>query len=140
MFFFCISSFAYASDALLIKLSTKGNDIAFDQAALQVPFAAKVKVRFANEAAKDSQIQHNVAILKPGTYDEVIKELQKSGYDIEKMRANKNILGMTKALDPGSEETVEFAPVGPGFYPYVCLMPGHGDMLGMKGILSVQKK
>jgi len=131
---------SFAEKALDIRLSTKGNDIAFDQAALQVPFAKTISLRFINEAAKDSEILHNVAILKPGTYDEVMKELQKNGYDIEKMRSNKNIIAMTKALEPGKEETITFSPGAPGFYPYVCLMAGHGDMLGMKGVLSIQKK
>ena len=69
-----------------------------------------------------------------------MKELQGSGYDIEKLRKNKNVLAMTKALEPGKQETISFSPAEPGFYPYVCLMAGHGDMLGMKGTLSIQKK
>ncbi len=134
------STVALAEKTVDIRLSTKGNDIAFDQSALQVPFAKKVSIRFINEAAKASEILHNVAILKPGTYDAVMKDLQASGYDIDKMRANKNVIAMTKALEPGKEETITFSPEGPGFYPYVCLMAGHGDMLGMKGTLSIQKR
>jgi plastocyanin len=123
-----------------LRLSTKGNDIAFDQTAIQVPFGTAVKLKFVNEAAKGSEIQHNVAVLKPGTLDAVMKELQASGYDLAKMRANKSIIAMTKMLEPGSTETLEFTPDAPGFYPYICLMPGHADMLGMKGTLNVVKK
>lgn len=124
---------------IAISLSSKGNDIAFDQAAIQVPFGQKVTLKFINKAAKDSEILHNVAILKPGTFDKVIKELQATGYDIEKMRSNKSVLAMTKALAPGAEESLEFSPAEPGFYPYVCLLAGHADMLGMKGVLNVKK-
>ena len=124
---------------LQVRLSTKGNDIAFDQAAIQVPFGKKVQLKFSNEAAKGSEILHNVAILKPGTTDEVLKELQANGYDIAKMRTNKSVIVMTKALEPGAEETLEFLPSEPGFYPYICLMAGHADMLGMKGLLNVKK-
>lgn len=135
-----LSAHAFADKPLDIRLSTKGNDIAFDQTAIQVPFAKSISLRFINEAVKGSEILHNVAILKPGSYDAVIKELQGNGYDIEKMRGNKNVLAMTKALEPGKEEIITFAPDAPGFFPYVCLMAGHGDMLGMKGVLSIQKK
>lgn len=124
---------------LQVRLSTKGNDIAFDQTAIQVPFGKKVQLKFSNEAAKGSEILHNVAILKPGTIDEVLKELQANGYDIAKMRTNKSVIVMTKALEPGAQETLEFLPAEPGLYPYICLMAGHADMLGMKGLLSVKK-
>src|SRR4051812_44424973 len=72
--------------ALDIKLSTNGNDIAFSQTAIQVPFGKKVKIRFVNQASKDSEILHNIAILRPDATDSVIKELQATGYDMEKMR------------------------------------------------------
>ena len=78
-------------------------------------------------------------MLKPGTFDEVVKELQTNGYDLEKIRANKSILAMTKSIAPGGEEVLEFTPDAPGFYPYLCLMAGHADMLGMKGMLNVKK-
>jgi uncharacterized cupredoxin-like copper-binding protein len=130
---------SFAEDGRIIdmKLSTKGNDIAFDQTALQVPLGKKINLRFINQADKDSEILHNVAILKPGRFDTVMKVLQKSGYDIEKIRKHPDVLAMTKALKPGTEEILEFSPTKAGFYPYVCLMPGHSDMLGMKGILNV---
>lgn len=124
---------------LNVKLSTKGNDIAFDQTAIQVPFGQNVQLTFTNEAAKGSEILHNVAILKPGTLDTVIKEIQAVNYDLEKIHGNKNILTMTKSLEPGSAQTLEFTPSEPGFYPYICVMPGHADMLGMKGVLNVKK-
>ena len=122
-----------------IKLSTHGNNIAFDKNAIEVPLGKKVSVRFVNQASKESEILHNVAILKPGTFDEVIKELQKNGYDIEKMRKHPSIITMSKALAPAQEETLTFTPKEPGEYPYICLMAGHADMLGMKGIFKVSK-
>lgn len=129
-----------AKEAVIdVKLSTKGNDIAFDQTAIQVPFGKNIKINFVNEATKDSEILHNVAILKPGTADEVIAELQKNGYDLDKIRKNKSVLGMTKAIAPGASEALEFTPPSPGFYPFLCLMAGHADMLGMKGVLNVKK-
>lgn len=127
------------SSQISVRLSTKGNNIAFDQEAIQVPFGRAVKLKFINEAAKGSEILHNVAVLKPGTTEAVVKDLQESGYDIEKIRSHKSVIVMTKSLEPGASETIEFTPSEAGFYPYICLMAGHADMLGMKGLLNVKK-
>jgi uncharacterized cupredoxin-like copper-binding protein len=49
-----------------------------------------------------------------------------------------SVLVTTKALAPGESETIEFKPAAPGFYPFLCFMSGHADMLNMKGILHVK--
>ena len=122
-----------------VSLSTKGNDIAFDQTSIQIPFAETITLTFANQALKGSEILHNVAILKPGSLDKFLNALQLSGYDLDKIKNDPSILIMTEALSPGASQTVEFHPGEPGFYPFVCVMPGHADMLGMKGILNITK-
>lgn len=106
--------------------------------AVEVPFANSIKIRFVNKAEMNSEIAHNIAILKEGSTDQVIKDLQAAGYDLGKMKSNPNVLAMTKALDPGGEDVLEFLPPKAGFYPYMCLMAGHGDMLAMKGVLHVK--
>lgn len=132
------AALAEESKSIEIKLSTKGNDIAFDQTAVQIPCCKLIKLKFVNEASKDSEIQHNIAILEPGSTEKVIKDLQKMNYDIEKIRSNKAVLAMTKPLTPGEAGILEFTPKKPGFYPFICLMPGHGDMLNMRGILNIK--
>ena len=124
---------------IIVSLSTKSNDIAFDKTAIQVSFGKPIKLIFRNDASKGTEIQHNIAILRPGTTDSVFKELQAINYDIAAIKKNPSILAMTKTLDPGTQDSLEFTPPEPGFYPYVCLMAGHGDMLGMRGILEVKK-
>ena len=49
------------------------------------------------------------------------------------------ILALSRVLNPGQEDVVEFSPPAPGEYVYICLMPGHGDMLGMRGILALKR-
>ncbi|MBC7533721.1 MAG: hypothetical protein H7318_19310 [Oligoflexus sp.] len=122
-----------------VSLSTKGNDIAFDQTSIQIPFAETITLTFANQALKGSEILHNVAILKPGSLDKFLNALQLSGYDLDKIKNDPSILIMTEALPPGASQSVEFHPGEPGFYPFVCVMAGHADMLGMKGILNITK-
>ncbi len=143
---FTLSFSAVASDGfskdvgpVSIKLSTKGTDIAFDQTAIQIPFAEKISLLFKNEASKGSEILHNVAVLKPGTLESFIKDMQANGYDIEKLRKHPSVIAMTSSLAPGAQESLEFKPKEPGFYPYVCIMAGHADMLGMKGVLNIVK-
>lgn len=130
---------ARANDAVVIELSTKGNDIAFDQTAVQIKFKKTISLKFVNKAAADSHIGHNIAILKPDATDAVIQELRKHNYDLAAIKNHPGILVLSKTLNPGEADVVTFSPDKPGFYPYLCLMPGHSDILGMKGILNVSQ-
>ena len=49
---------------ILVSLSTKGNDVAFDTSSLQVPFGKTIKLVFKNEADNDSEILHNICDTK----------------------------------------------------------------------------
>lgn len=130
---------AKASETVVIELSTKGNDIAFDQTAVQIKFKKSVSLKFVNKAAADSHIGHNIAILKPDATDAVIQELRKNNYDLAAIKNHPGILVLSKTLNPGETDMVTFSPDKPGFYPYLCLMPGHSDVLGMKGILNISQ-
>lgn len=123
-----------------IRLSSKGNDIAFDTHYLEVPAGSTVNLRFKNKANPASGILHNIAILKPGTTDEVLSSFEKSEYDLEKIRTHPAVLAISPTLEPSQEAVLKLTKdlLKPGAYPYVCLMPGHADMLGMKGILQVK--
>ncbi len=130
---------ARAADTVVIELSTKGNDIAFDQSAVQIKFNKSISLKFVNKAAADSHIGHNIAILKPDATDAVIEVLRKNNYDLAAIKDHPGILVISKNLNPGEADVVTFSPEKPGFYPYLCLMPGHSDILGMKGILNVSQ-
>lgn len=124
-------------ETLTIRLTTQGNQIAFDQTEIKVQAGRRIRIRFINEAKPGSEILHDLAILKPGSLDGVILDLQKSLYDVSKMSLNSSILALTRTLAPGDEEVLEFQPTAAGVYPYICLMAGHSDMLGMKGQIVV---
>jgi azurin len=136
---FALAFEARASDTVVIELSTKGNDIAFDQAAVQIKFKKTIGLKFVNKAAADSHIGHNIAILKPDATDAVIQDLRKNNYDLAAIKNHPGILIISKTLNPGESDVVTFSPDKPGFYPYLCLMPGHSDILGMKGILHISE-
>jgi len=138
----CIFALAFearAADTVVIELSTKGNDIAFDQSAVQIQFKKSIGLKFVNKAAADSHIGHNIAILKPDATDGVIQELRKNNYDLAAIKNHPGILVISKTLNPGESDIITFSPEKPGFYPYLCLMPGDSDILGMKGILHVSE-
>ena len=59
--------------------------------------------------------------------------------DLKFVRDSADILALTRVLNPGQEDTVNFTPPAPGEYVYICLMSGHGDMLGMRGILALKR-
>lgn len=127
---------------IVINLSSKGNDVAFDTGNIQVPHGRKVRLVFKNKAEPDSEILHNIAILKPGTEKEVLAFFEKHDYDYAKVKTHPSILAITPNLNPGEEAELLLTKdmlSKPGYYPYICLVPGHADMLGMRGVLHVKK-
>ena len=130
-----------------INLSTSGDDIAFDKEAVQVPFVKHIVLTFRNEATTYSEIYHNVAIVKPGFEKKVLKEMDKMDYELDHKidsftmkKLDHYFLAKSTVIDPQQEITVDFRPPKPGIYMYVCLVPGHGTALKMRGYLNVKKK
>lgn len=122
-----------------VKLSTTGEEVMFDQQRLELPYAKTIRLKYKNDAPLDSQISHNVAIIRPDRVAAVIAVLQEHDYDLKSVRDSADILALSRVLNPGQEDTVDFSPPAPGEYVYICLMPGHGDMLGMRGILALKR-
>jgi azurin len=122
-----------------VKLSTTGQEVMFDQQRLDLPFVKTIRLIYKNDAPLDSQISHNVAIIRPERVAAVMAILQDHDYDLASVRGSPDILALTRVLNPGQEDAVEFSPPAPGEYVYICLMPGHGDMLGMRGILALKR-
>jgi azurin len=122
-----------------VKLSTTGQEVMFDQQRLDLPFAKTIRLKYKNDAPLDSQISHNVAIIRPERVAAVMAILQEHDYDLGSVRGSADILALSRVLNPGEEDTVEFSPPAPGEYVYICLMPGHGDMLGMRGVLALKR-
>ncbi len=85
---------------------------------------------------------HNITILKPNSYDAVVKDIlamlpdptaQNRGY----VPDSPNVL-FSLALVPAKQSAVlEFtAPTEPGDYPFICTFPGH--WVTMRGVLKIQ--
>jgi azurin len=121
-----------------VKLSTTGNEVMFDQQRVELPFAKTVRLRYKNDAPLDSQISHNVAIIRPERVAAVMAILQEHDYDLTWIKGSPDILALTRVLNPGQQDVINFSPPSAGEYVYICLMPGHGDMLGMRGVLTIK--
>ena len=104
-------------------------------------FSAKagqtLKIVFENP----DHMQHNLLILKPGTFETVgaaADELAKQpdGVEMQYIPAMPDVLFSTPLVNPDSRYELTFTvPSTPGDYPYICTFPGHWRI--MNGIMKV---
>lgn len=124
---------ASASQAAVLKISPKGEQLMFDKTAFTVKAGEKVKLTFTNT----SGMQHNWVLVAPGSADKVAQESITAGAAKGWLAVGPNVLAHTNLVDPKKSDTVEFvAPTKPGDYPFICSFPGHA--MTMKGILTVK--
>ena len=121
-----------------ILLSTMGDDIAFDHTAIEAEQARPLEITFTNKASAESAITHDVVVLLPGTQDAIFEALRAVDYDLQKLKGDPRILALGAELQPGRTQVLTVQFPAPGVYPFVCLMPGHGDMMGMSGTITVR--
>ncbi|MGO1595054.1 MAG: plastocyanin/azurin family copper-binding protein [Sphingobacterium sp.] len=101
----------------------------FDVPRFHVEPGQPVHIEFANTDDMD----HNLLILQPGARENVVAQAMKLGAEgIKKQYIpdTESILWYTDILHAGEQETLSFtAPVTEGIYPYVCTLPGHGQIM-----------
>src|ERR1044071_641020 len=106
---------------LTISLKTTGHSIVFDQTTLEAPFGTRLRLRYRNAAPPGSMINHDVAILRPGSDQKILETLQAHDYQLDSIKDSKDVIGLTKTLKPGESDTIEFLPPSRGDYVYICL-------------------
>lgn len=123
-----------------VQLSTDGT-FSFDQQQIVVPSGRRVALTFVNGASPESRMVHNTVVLRSAE-DEVatFRHLYTSGFDLAAVADDPGVLALGRPLGPGETETLSVRFPGPGTYPFVCLMPGHGDMMGMRGTIVVGRE
>jgi plastocyanin len=129
---------AGGKDHVQILLSTQGDDISFDKREIEASVDRPLAIQFTNRASRDSAIVHNTVVLQPGTEEIVFAKLAEVDYELAKLAGHPAILALGAPLQPGQSETLVIKFPAAGTYPFVCLMPGHGDMMGMKGVILVK--
>ena len=127
-----------AKDALkTFSISTKGDQLLFDKVSLSAKPNQSVKLTFKNTSSKNSGLQHNWVLVKPGTADTVSAASIAAGVDKGWLADSPDIIAHTKLINAGESETLIFdAPSAPGDYPFFCSFPGHNTM--MKGVLHIK--
>ena len=127
---------ALADDVAEIHIKARSG-FKFDPVRLRVDPGARVRLTFENA----DQMMHNLAVVKPGTREDVVKAVAFLGGDAARRQFIPDtdaVLHATRVLEPGQRQTLEFvAPKEAGVYPYVCTYPGHG--FAMYGALYVTR-
>ena len=118
-----------------INLMTEGDEFSFDTKAIEAPIGKKIKLKYSNKM-NQKDVYHNIAIVKLSKEKQLFKNLNDVDYDLKKIDRS-IILAMTKELSYDESDTIEFTPNEEGVYVYVCLMQGHGNMMGMRGELKI---
>jgi azurin len=132
----CAFLFATAacSKPVELSISTVGNTMTYDTAALSVHSGQTVHLTLHNKAS-DATMSHNWVLVKPGTQDSVSAEAQKAGEAAGFIPMVADIIAHTPQIKPGQSGDVTFTAPDPGAYPYLCTNPGHSQ--SMKGTLTV---
>ena len=123
---------------LSVALSVVAGENRYSQSTIEARAGQRVQIAFANT----DDMLHNITIIKPNSYDAVVKDIlamlpdptaQNRGY----VPDSPNVL-FSLALVPAKQSAVlEFtAPTEPGDYPFICTFPGH--WVTMRGILKIQ--
>jgi plastocyanin len=118
------------------EIGAKGDDLAFDKAALAAPANTPFTVKFNNTSTVN---MHNWILVKGG--DDVAAKVDEAattaGPDAGYLPTTPDVIAGGKQLAAGANETINVAGIPAGTYTYICTTPGH-YAAGMKGTLTVQ--
>ena len=118
-----------------LDLTTPGETLAFQPAALTAKTGTAVKVTFKNGSTAQ---QHNFVLVKGG--DDVAKTVDDAGAtagaDKGYIPTDPNIIAHSNLTAAGGTGTADFTAPAPGTYTFLCTFPGH-FVAGMKGTLTV---
>ena len=123
-----------------VNVSIDGTDtMMYSKNSFEVKSGQKIKLTFKNKGKLPKvAMGHNIVILKKSV------DLIKFCSEAVKFPTNeyfpkgreKDVIGRTKLLGPGEEDTIYFLAPEPGTYEYVCTFPGHFAL--MKGKMIVK--
>lgn len=135
--FLAFTAEAFSGEGLLINLGTEGDQIAFSPVTFKHKYSKQVDIQFKNNATADSGVLHNIILYK-GDLKPFLEYLQKVQYDLSKIKKYKGVLGTTVGIEPQKTQTLSVSLDAPGEYHYICTMPGHGDILEMRGKIKFE--
>ena len=116
-----------------LNITTPGETLAFQPAALDATAGQQAKVTFKNGSAAQ---KHTWVLVKGG--DDVAKKVDEAAQaNAGNVTPGGDVLAATKVIDPNATESVTFTAPAAGTYTFLCTAPGHYSA-GMKGTLTVK--
>jgi putative membrane-bound dehydrogenase-like protein len=122
---------------ITVALSVVAGENRYSQNVIEARPGQRVTIAFTN----GDDMFHNITILKPNSYDAVVKDIlamlpdptaQNRGY----VPDSPNVLFSLNLVPAKQSAVLEFtAPMEPGEYPFICTFPGH--WVTMRGVLKV---
>ncbi len=121
-----------------LDIGSKGDELAFDKAALEAPAGSKITLNLKNNSNPTTNLLHNWALVKGGASpDGVANDGIAAGEANGYLKPNDDrVLANTKLGKGGETVSVTFDAPPPGTYDYLCTFPGHGVL--MKGKLTIK--
>lgn len=128
---------AASGAAVTLDIGSKGDELAYDKAALEAAAGSKITLNLKNNSNPGANLLHNWVLVKPGTADAVSADGISAGEGAGYLKANDDrVIAHTKLIKGGESASVTFDAPAAGVYDYICTFPGHGVL--MKGKLTIK--
>jgi azurin len=121
----------------IIRVKSTIGTLQYDVKEFSVKAGQPVAIVYENP----DQLQHNLIVTTPGSYDRIGAEADKmmaapDGLARSYIPDVPDVLAKSKLLDPAGKAIIKFTPEKPGDYPYLCTFPGHWRL--MHGIIKAR--
>ena len=111
----------------------------YSKTSFEIKRNQKVKLTFKNTGKLPKvAMGHNIVILKKtvNLFEFCNEAVKFPTNEYFPKGREKDVIGRTKLLGPGEEDTIYFMAPDPGVYEFVCTFPGHFAL--MKGKMTVK--
>ena len=121
----------------ILKVKSTIGTLQYDIKEFSVKAGQPVAIIYENP----DQLQHNLIVTTPGSYDRIGAEADKmmaapDGLARSYIPDVPEVLAKSKLLDPAQKAIIKFTPEKPGDYPYLCTFPGHWRL--MHGVIKAR--
>jgi azurin len=123
-----------------VHVKIDGTDtMMYSKTSFEIKSNQKVKLTFKNTGKLPKvAMGHNIVILKKtvNLFEFCNEAVKFPTNEYFPKGREKDVIGRTKLLGPGEEDTIYFMAPDPGIYEFVCTFPGHFAL--MKGKMTVK--
>lgn len=111
----------------VITLRSEGSELAFIPDRLGVKSGLRVRLRYTN----DGTLPHNLVLARDESDLDPLAEAAYSAAEtgFVPVEMADRMIAHTPLVSPGETVEIEFVVPPPGEYTYICLFPGHANMM-----------